>query len=158
LAIEQPSPSCHGVARPAAVSGLAGALSEQFIEVAACAAVWCVLMAAPVPSTGVVATSPSWAVAIAPLANESAGATVAVLVLALALAVGLELAVPDAEADAVPDADADADAVGWCRPNAESDTWTGPLFTAMTTPIATPAATGTAIAVAIRARRLLRER
>jgi hypothetical protein len=73
---------------------------------------------------------------------------VAVPVLALALAVGLELAVPDAEADAV----------GWCRPNAESDTWTGPLFTAMTAPIATPAATGTAIAIVIRARRLLRER
>ncbi|HEY6492160.1 MAG TPA: hypothetical protein VIZ43_02735 [Trebonia sp.] len=70
--------------------------------------------------------------------------------LAPALVVGLELAVPDA--------DADADAVGWCRPNAESDTWTGPLFTAMTAPIATPAATGTAIAIVIRARRLLRER
>jgi hypothetical protein len=67
LAIEQPSPSCHGVARPAAVSGLAGTASEQFIEAAAWAAVWCGLTAAPVPpSTGVVATSPSCPVAAAP--------------------------------------------------------------------------------------------
>ena len=106
LAIEQPSPSCHGVARPAALSGLAGTLSEQFIEVAACAAVCLVSIAAPVPSTGLVATSPSWAVATAPPANELADATVApvpVLVLGLALAVALALAVPDA--DVVGDAD-----------------------------------------------------
>ena len=73
LAIEQPSPSCHGVARPAAVSGLAGTAIEQFIEAAAWAAVWFMLIAAPVPSTGVVATSPSVVVATAPLANELAG-------------------------------------------------------------------------------------
>src|ERR1700744_1369743 len=73
LAIEQPSPSCHGVARPAALSGLAGTASEQFSEAAASADVCCVLIAAPVPSTGLVATSPSWAVATAPPANELAG-------------------------------------------------------------------------------------
>jgi ABC-type Fe3+ transport system permease subunit len=108
-------------------------------------------MAAPVPSTGFVATSPSWAAATAPLANELARATV--VALALALVLGLPLAV--ALALAMPD----ADAVGWwCWPNAESATWTDALFTMMTVPIATPAATGMAITVAIRARRLLCER
>jgi hypothetical protein len=75
-------------------------------------------MAAPVPSTGAVATSPSWTVAIAPPANELAGGTVAgVLALVLGLVLGLaeavELAV--ALAVAVPGADAVglAEAVGW---------------------------------------------
>jgi hypothetical protein len=71
-------------------------------------------MAAPVPSTGLVATSPSWAVAIAPPANELAGGTVAgVLALVLGLAEAVELAV--ALAVAVPGADAVglAEAVGW---------------------------------------------
>jgi Na+(H+)/acetate symporter ActP len=58
------------------------------------------LMAAPVPSTGAVARSPRRKVAVVPLANELAGATV-VPALALALAVGVadglavELAVAD---------------------------------------------------------------
>jgi hypothetical protein len=84
-----------------------------------------------------------------------AGATVVAvlaLVLGLALAVALALAVPAADADGL------ADAVGRCLPNAEFAMLTDPLCTAMTAPIATPAATGTAIAVVIRARRLLFER
>jgi ABC-type Fe3+ transport system permease subunit len=80
---------------------------------------------------------------------------VAAPALGLALVLGLTLALAVALALAVPD----ADAVGWwCRPNAESATWTDPLFTVMNAPIATPAATGMAITVAIRARRLLWER
>jgi hypothetical protein len=109
LAIEQPSPSCHGVARPAALSGLAGTASEQFIEAAAWAAVWFMLMAAPVPSTGVVAMSPSVLAAMAPLANELAGGTAAADPVALALGVAVALAVADPEAVGV----ADALAVGW---------------------------------------------
>jgi flagellar motor component MotA len=94
LAIEQPSPSCHGVARPAALSGLAGTASEQFSEAAAWAAVWFRLMAAPVPSTGVVAMSPSVVVAMAPLANELAGGTAAAVPVALGVAVALAVADP----------------------------------------------------------------
>ena len=59
LAIEQPSPSCHGVARPCALSGLAGTVRVQFIDAAASAAVWFRFIASPVPSTGTVARSPS---------------------------------------------------------------------------------------------------
>ena len=59
LAIEQPSPSCQGVARPCALSGLAGTVRVQFIDAAASAAVWFRLIAAPVPSTGTVARLPS---------------------------------------------------------------------------------------------------
>src|SRR6201987_2092122 len=96
LAIEQPSPSCHGVARPVALSGLAGTASVQFIEAAASAAGCFMLMPAPVPSTGFVARSPSCWVAVWPLANELAGGTVAVLLgLALALALALVLGVAD---------------------------------------------------------------
>src|SRR5438552_4697104 len=47
FAIEQPSPSCHGVARPCALSGLAGTWMVQFPDAAASAAVWFRLMAAP---------------------------------------------------------------------------------------------------------------
>ena len=122
-------------------------------------------MAAPVPSTGAVATSPSWKVAIAPPANELAGATVVpvlvvglALVLAVALVLGLALAVA---ASARRAADADTDAVGvadvlwWCLPNDALATLNDPPFTATTAPIAMPAATGMAITAAIRARRLL---
>jgi hypothetical protein len=104
---------------------LAGTASEQFIDAAACAAVCCVLMAAPVPSTGFVATSPSRKLATAPPANDLAGATVAAvpvlvpgLALALGLAVPLAVALPVALALAVALAVAlalampDADAVG----------------------------------------------
>jgi hypothetical protein len=59
------------------------------------------LMAAPVPSTGAVATSPSLKKAICPFANELAGATAAA-------GAGAPVAAPEAEADA----EADAAAVG----------------------------------------------
>ena len=59
FAIEQPSPSCHGVARPCALSGLAGTVRVQFIDAAAWAAVWFRFIALPAPSTGVVARLPS---------------------------------------------------------------------------------------------------
>ena len=87
FAIEQPSPSCHGVARPRALSGLFGTVSVQFIDAAACAAVWFRLIAAPVPSTGLVARSPSWKNAVWPVAKLGAAGTAAaraVPVLALA--------------------------------------------------------------------------
>jgi hypothetical protein len=57
--IEQPSPSCQGVARPRAVSGLAGTVRLQFIDAVACAAVWFRFIALPAPSTGAVARLPS---------------------------------------------------------------------------------------------------
>src|SRR5580692_477233 len=89
FAIEQPSPSCHGVARPLALSGLAGTVSVQFIDAAACAAVWFRLIAAPVPSTGLVARSPSWKNAVWPVAKfGAAGTAAATAVPALALADG----------------------------------------------------------------------
>src|SRR5260370_42346332 len=75
--IVQPSPSCHGVARPRALSGFFGTVSVQFNDATACAAVWFRLMAAPVPSTGLVATSPSWRNAVCPLAKLAAGAPTA---------------------------------------------------------------------------------
>jgi len=77
------------------------------------------LIAAPVPSTGAVATSPSLKKAICPFANELAGATAA--------AAGAPVAAPEAEADAEAEAAAVglvlADALGVppnrCRPNAD---------------------------------------
>jgi hypothetical protein len=62
------------------------------------------LIAAPVPSTGVVATSPSVWVATAPVSNELAGGTAAALPVALALGVADALAVADPEAVGVADA------------------------------------------------------
>ncbi len=110
FASEQPSPSCHGVARPLALSGLAGTVIVQFIDAAASAAVWFRLMAAPVPSTGLVARSPSGKKAVCPLANVGAGGTIAlaaVPVLALALGQGeaeaLAAAEPLAAAAGLPD-------------------------------------------------------
>src|SRR5689334_6756859 len=51
LAQVQPSPSSHGVARPAAVSGLAGTDTVQLVELAASAVVWVKLKAFPAAST-----------------------------------------------------------------------------------------------------------
>src|SRR5579859_2973732 len=114
FAIEQPSPSCHGVARPRAVSGLFGTVSVQFSDVAASAAVWFRLIAAPVPSTGLVATLPSWKKAVRPLALLAAAGTAA------AATAGVALALPDgqgaAEVDALAAAAGLPDAVtlpGW---------------------------------------------
>ena len=95
VASEQPSPSCHGVARPLALSGLAGTVMVQFIDAAACAAVWFRLIAAPVPSTGLVARSPSWRNAVWPLAKVGAAGTTA-----LAAVPVLELADGQGEAEA----------------------------------------------------------
>jgi hypothetical protein len=147
---------------------LAGTASEQFSEVAASAAVWFRLMAAPVPSTGADATSPSWAVAIAPPANELAGATVVpavvlvvglALALAVALVVGLVVGLALAVALALAVIDADAVAVGnvlwWCLQNDALAMLSDPPLVAASAPIATPTATGMAIAAAMRARRLL---
>jgi hypothetical protein len=69
------------------------------------------LIAAPVPSTGVVATSPSWLAAMAPLLNELAGATAAAVPVALGVAVALAEAVAVADPEAV--GVADALLVGW---------------------------------------------
>src|SRR6185437_8258228 len=112
------------------------------------AALCCMLMAAPVPSTGAVVTPPSWKRATAPLAKELAGATAApepaAGALALALAVGA----------VVPPVVGVADAPGWrCRPKAD---WlidvVCPLFdTAMKIPRVTPSATGMARGTATRA-------
>src|SRR4051794_1488795 len=121
----------------------------QLSELAASSAFCCMLMAAPVPSTGVVATSPSGKRATAPLAKELAGATAAAepAAGALALAVGA----------GVPPVVGVADAPGWrCRPKAD---WlidvACPLFdTAMKIPRATPSATGMARGTATRAARL----
>src|SRR5580704_11226369 len=101
FAIEQPSPSCHGVARPCADSGLAGTVRVQFIDARACAAVWFRLIALPAPSTGTVARLPSWRKAVCPLANVAAGGTAA------AAAAAVVLGVAAAAAAAPPDAPAD---------------------------------------------------
>src|SRR5580658_6514136 len=84
--IVQPSPSCHGVARPRALSGLFGTVRVQFNDAAACAAVWFMLIAAPVPSTGSVARSPSGKKAVCPLAKVAAGGTTALVVAGSVLA------------------------------------------------------------------------
>src|SRR3984957_14578241 len=81
----QPSPSWYGVARPLALRGLFGTVSVQFIDVAASAAVWFRLIAAPVPSTGLVARSPSGKKAVGPLAKVAAGGTTAAGTAGLAL-------------------------------------------------------------------------
>ena len=57
LDIWQPSPSTYGVARPRALSGLAGTCRVQFIDWAAWAGVW--LMFIPTPPTW---TVPRWMV------------------------------------------------------------------------------------------------
>src|SRR5215813_5934752 len=77
LAIAQPSPSCHGVARPLADSGLAGTVRVQLPDAAAWAAVWFRLIALPAPSTGAVATLPSWRKAVCPVALLGAAGTAA---------------------------------------------------------------------------------
>jgi len=119
---------------------LAGTASEQFIDAAAWAGVWFRLIAAPVPSTGAVATSPSLNVAVGPLANELAGATVAAAA-PFAAAGAEELALADALGLA-PNAD--------CLIGVECEL----LETAMTIPRVRPNATGMARGTAIRAARL----
>src|SRR5437588_9505702 len=59
LAQVQPSPSSHGVARPAAVSGLAGTDTVQLVELAASAVVWVKLNALPAASTAFEPAAPA---------------------------------------------------------------------------------------------------
>jgi hypothetical protein len=85
---------------------LLGTVSVQFIDVAACAAVWFRLMAAPVPSTGLVARSPSGKKAVGPLALLGAGGTAAAAAVAVPVGAALALAVAQGvgDADGLPDA------------------------------------------------------
>src|SRR5579872_884237 len=166
LAIEQPSPSCHGVARPAALSGLFGTVRVQFIDAAACAAVWFRLIAAPVPSTGLVATSPSWKNAVRPLALLGAGATAAAATaappLALADGHGAALAaaagLPETAGLAALAAFAAFAALAEGEAHAPVADWlmvlTGPPETARMIPRVSPNAIGMARGTAMRAARL----
>ena len=155
VASEQPSPSCHGVARPLALSGLAGTVMVQFIDAAACAAVWFRLIAAPVPSTGLVARSPSWRNAIWPLAKVGAAGTAA-------LAAVPVLVLPDGqgEAEALAAAAGLPDTAGLAdgEPHAPIADWlmvvTGPPETARMIPRVSPNAIGMARGTAMRAARL----
>jgi len=131
----------------------------QFIDVAAAAAVWFRLIAAPVPSTGLVARSPSGKNAVGPLAKVAAGATTA-------LVAGSVLALADGHGDA--DADAEGLATGEALPDAagladgeaqpETADWliveTGPPETARMIPRVRPNAIGMARGTAMRAARL----
>src|SRR5580700_6824871 len=157
--IVQPSPSCHGVARPRALSGLFGTVSVQFNDAAACAAVWFRLIAAPVPSTGLVAKSPSWRNAVRPLAKLAAGGTAAVAAVpALPLADGQGEA--EAEGEALATAAGLPDTAGLAdgEPHAPIADWlmvlTGPPETARMIPRVSPNAIGMARGTAMRAARL----
>src|SRR6202042_1089198 len=143
VASEQPSPSCHGVARPRALSGLFGTVSVQFSDAAAWSAFWFRLMAAPVPSTGLVARSPSWLKAIRPVAKlGAAGTAAATAALLLALADGQGEAEALAAAAGLPDAAGLADG----EPHAPIADWlmvvTGPPETARMIPRVSPNAIG----------------
>jgi len=143
------------VARPLALSGLAGTVIVQFIDAAACAAVWFRLMAAPVPSTGLVARSPSEKNAVRPLAKLGAGGTTAAATPAPELVDGQGAG--DALAAAgLPEPEAAGLADG--EPQAPSDDWlmvvTGPPETARMIPRVSPNAIGIARGTAMRAARL----
>jgi hypothetical protein len=114
------------------------------------------LIAAPVPSTGAVATSPRWKKAIWPFANELAGATAAAVPVPV---VALGEAEADAEAEAV--LLAAAEAVGgwkWFRNACWLIVVECELDTAKTIPRVTPSATGMARGTAMRIARLRRLR
>lgn len=156
FAIEQPSPSTHGVARPCADSGLAGAVMVQVPDAAAWSAFWFRLSALPAPSTGALARLPSCLKAVGPLALLGAGATAAAAaavaaVLADADGHGAALALA-AAAGALAAAEAEAEAQ---VPRAD---WAicvvPPLETARTMPRVRPSAIGMARGIAIRAARL----
>src|SRR6516165_2369620 len=154
FASEQPSPSCHGVARPLALSGLAGTVIVQFIDAAACAAVWFRLMAAPVPSTGLAARSPSEKNAVRPLAKLGAGGTTAAATPAPELVDGQGAGDALAAAAAgLPEPEAAGLADG--EPQAPSDDWlmvvTGPPETARMIPRVSPNAIGIARGTTMRA-------
>src|SRR5690348_18183881 len=166
FAIEQPSPSTHGVARPCADSGLAGAVMVQVPDAAAWSAFWFRLRALPAPSTGALARLPSCLKAVGPLALLGAGATAAAAAVAVALAAagaageadvhgaGLALAATAGAlaAGALAAAEAEAEAQ---VPRADWAIWVAPPFeTARTMPRVRPSATGMARGIAIRAARL----
>src|ERR1700748_108159 len=98
LAQVQPSPSSHGVARPAAGSGLAGTDTVQLVESAASAVVWVKLSAAPDAST-----------AFDPAAPARPGGLMGGMA-ATVVPVAAAVADADADADTAGDADAGADA------------------------------------------------
>src|SRR5436305_289460 len=98
LAQVQPSPSSHGVARPAAVSGLAGTDTVQLVEFAASAVVWAKLIAAPDAST-----------AFDPAAPARPGGLMGGMPWARVVVAGAE-ADADADADGQGAADAEAEA------------------------------------------------
>ena len=140
FAIEQPSPSTHGVARPCADSGFAGAVMVQVPDAAAWAAVWFRLSALPAPSTGALARLPSCRKAVWPLALLAAGATAAAAAVAVALVVGdaaatapladghgaaaaLPLTAGAGAAAALAEADAEAQV-----PRADCAMWVAPPF------------------------------
>src|SRR5689334_6986059 len=161
FAIEQPSPSTHGVARPCADSGLAGAVMVQVPDAAAWSAFWFRLSALPAPSTGALARLPSCLKAVGPLALLGAGATAAAAAVAVALAAagaageadvhGAALALA-ATAGALAAGEAEAEAQ---VPRADWAICVAPPFdTARTMPRVRPSATGMARGIAIRAARL----
>src|SRR5690349_4832639 len=163
LAIEQPSPSTHGVARPCADSGLAGAVMVQVPDAAAWSAFWFRLSALPAPSTGALARLPSCLKAVGPLALLAAGATAAAAAVAVAAAAGaageadvhgaaLALAAVAGALAAAAAGEAEAEAQ---VPRADWAIWVAPPFeTARTMPRVRPSATGMARGIAIRAARL----
>src|SRR5690349_24653108 len=85
LAQVQPSPSSHGVAGPAALSGLAGTDTVQLVELAASAVVWVKLKAFPAAST-----------AFGPAAPARPGGLMGGMPMAMVV---VAAAVPEAEAD-----------------------------------------------------------
>ena len=182
LAQVQPSPSSHGVARPAALSGLAGTDTVQLVELAASAVVWVKLKAFPAASTafdpaaparpgGLMGGMPMATVVVAaavPEAEAEADGQGAVLALALAAGAGaLALAAATAAgagalalaavAGALAAAEAEAEAH---VPRADCATVVAvpPWETTMTTPNVRPSAAGMARGTANRDARLLRRR
>ena len=152
------------MARPCALSGLAGTARLQFPDAAASAAVWFRFIALPAPSTGAVATSPSWRKAVCPLAKLAAGATAA----AAAAAVVVGVAAAAALAGALWAADAQGAAVAAAAaalaladgdahdPRADWAIFVVlPLEIARMIPSVRPNAIGMARGTAIRAARLL---
>jgi hypothetical protein len=187
LAQVQPSPSSHGVARPAAVSGLAGTDTVQLAEFAASVVVWVKLSAAPDASTafdpaaparpgGLMGGMPRARVVVAGAeaeadadaaghgAAEAEAAAAGALPLAATGAGALALAAATAGAGALALAAATAGALAAALalahvPSADSATVVAlPPETAMTTPKTAASATGMARGTAYRDARLLRRR
>src|SRR5579875_265154 len=148
LASEQPSASCHGVARPWALSGLAGTNRVQFIELAACAAVWFRLTGLPAAST---ASAPARSAPPRPKPlKSSAGAPAVGLAVADPLAHGDGVAAGAAAAAlALADGEAQEPSADWLIVVAL------PPETARMIPRVRPNAIGMASGTAMRAARVL---